>query len=200
MVAPQAVQFALSVLALLALGLLFVLALGLILGLVGRGERLRELFRGLELSLAFIAALTATGGSLYFSEVAHYTPCLLCWYQRIAMYPMVVVLAVGLVRRDAAVAYISLPLALIGGAISVYHYQLEWFPEQSSICSAAGPPCSLVWFREFGFITIPFLAGTAFLLIASMSALAIHRLRRSQDEQADPDGARGNAGDDASRR
>ena len=70
----------------------------------------------------------ATVGSLIYSEVIHFEPCRLCWFQRIAMYPMAIVLLVGAIRREFQVKYYALPLTLIGLAISVYHYLMEVFP------------------------------------------------------------------------
>ena len=80
------------------------------------------------LGMAFVVAMLATIGSLYFSEVAHFDPCRLCWYQRIAMYPLVVVLGIAAVRRDADVGLYVRALAGIGALISAYHLALEWIP------------------------------------------------------------------------
>jgi disulfide bond formation protein DsbB len=117
---------------------------------------------------AFAVATLATIGSLYFSEVAHFEPCRLCWYQRIAMYPLVVILGIAAWRRDAGVHRYAVPVAVIGALIATYHYALEWLPWlDSGVCSAA-TPCTLVWFREFGFISLPYLALSAFLLILAL--------------------------------
>ena len=84
--------------------------------------------------LAFLVAATATFGSLYFSEVANFAPCRLCWFQRIAMYPLSVVLLVGAIRRDAAVRWYAGPLALIGALIAGYHTLIEWRPALDTRC------------------------------------------------------------------
>jgi len=116
--------------------------------------------------LAWLVAVTATLGSLYFSEVANFTPCTLCWYQRIAMYPLAVVLGVAALRHDASVRVYVWPLTAIGAFVAVYHYLLEWFPDlESGVCSAS-VPCDVVWFREFGFATLSYTALSGFLLIA----------------------------------
>ena len=120
---------------------------------------------------AFIVAMTATLGSLYFSESVGYEPCRLCWYQRIAMYPLVPILGVAVIRRDQAVRRYALPLSIIGSLIAGYHYLLEWFPSLDTGTCKVGIPCSAVWFREFGFVSIPFLALTAFLLITTLLLL-----------------------------
>jgi disulfide bond formation protein DsbB len=136
--------------------------------LAGRGERIRDALGGSALPAAFVVALLATAGSLWFSEVAHLEPCRLCWYQRIAMYPLVVILGIAAWRRDAAVRRYVAPLAIIGAVIAAYHYTLEWFPELDSGSCSAAAPCTVVWFRELGFITLPYLALSAFLLILAL--------------------------------
>lgn len=128
------------------------------------------------LAMGWIVAFLATAGSLYFSEVAHFEPCTLCWYQRIAMYPLVVILAIAAARRETAGARYAAVLAAVGAAIATYHVALEWFPSLDSGTCDPDNPCSLVWFRVFGFISLPTLALAAFLLILTFSLI---RLRRS---------------------
>ena len=91
--------------------------------------------------IAFLVAATAMAGSLYFSEVADFIPCTLCWYQRIAMYPLAVILLVAAIRRDRGVRWYAGPIAAAGAVISTYHYLVEWFPslEGSGVCAAVGP-------------------------------------------------------------
>ncbi len=119
--------------------------------------------------LAFLVALTATLGSLYFSEVADFIPCRLCWFQRIAMYPLAAILLVGAIRRDRGVRWYVAPLAAIGALISGYHYLIEWRPElDTGTCELFGPSCTAFWFREFGFITLAFMALVGFLTILAL--------------------------------
>ena len=118
------------------------------------------------LRLAWLVAAVATVGSLYMSEYRHFQPCTLCWYQRIAMYPLVVVLGVAAWRRDLGARFAVLPLALLGASISIYHYQLERFPHQEQIACSSTVPCTTIWFEQFGYITIPMMALSAFALIA----------------------------------
>jgi disulfide bond formation protein DsbB len=122
--------------------------------------------------MSALVAFIATAGSLYFSEVARFEPCRLCWYQRIAMYPLAVVLPIAAWRRDIGVIRYALPLALIGAPISVYHYLVELFPALEGGACDPRNPCSLVWFRELGFITLPFMALAAFALIAVLLTAA----------------------------
>jgi disulfide bond formation protein DsbB len=128
----------------------------------------RERLAPYVLWAAFLVALLATAGSLYFSEVAHFVPCQLCWYQRIAMYPLVLILGIAASRRDMGVGVYVIPLAAVGAAISTYHYLLEWFPSIEAGTCSVGIPCSQVWFREFGFISLPLLALLAFLLVIAL--------------------------------
>lgn len=138
------------------------------------------------LVMAWVVALLATTGSLYFSEVAQFEPCRLCWYQRIAMYPLVVILAVGIAWRDAAAARYARPVAAIGALIAAYHVVLEWVPSLDSGACSVGTPCTLIWFRELGYISLPTLALTAFLLIITLLSV---RPSEVSDEDAEPETA-----------
>jgi Disulfide bond formation protein DsbB len=120
---------------------------------------------GAALWLAFLVAATATAGSLYFSEVADYVPCQLCWYQRIAMYPLAPILLVAALRRDRAVRWYVGPIAAIGAVISAYHYLIEWRPSLEGGACGIGPSCADIWFRELGFATLAFMALSGFIAI-----------------------------------
>jgi disulfide bond formation protein DsbB len=128
-----------------------------------------------------IVALVATGataGSLYYSEVAEFVPCEYCWYQRIAMYPISVISVLALAFRDRGILRYTLAGSIIGLGISVYHVQLQLFPEQGSSCGLTSP-CTAKWVEAFGFVTIPFMAGTAFAIIAAVSTVGLLAGRRS---------------------
>lgn len=118
--------------------------------------------------LAFITALIATLGSLFYSNVAGFPPCDLCWFQRIFMYPLVILFAVALIKKDSSVIKFALPTALIGGIISLYHNYM-YFGDQglNAICQlfGVGVSCTKRYVFEFGYITIPMMALTAFALI-----------------------------------
>jgi disulfide bond formation protein DsbB len=115
---------------------------------------------------AWIVATVTTLGSLYYSEHAGFVPCELCWYQRIVMYPLVIVLGVAALRRDRAVWITTLVFVVIGAPLSLYHWLVERVPafEESSSCSAIAP-CSTPWFEKLGFVTLAWMAMSAFLLI-----------------------------------
>lgn len=119
------------------------------------------------LLLAWIAALIATLGSLYFSEVLHFIPCTLCWYQRIFMYPLAIILGVAFYRNDYGIFRYTLPLSIIGMLISGYHIALQKVPylQQFEMCKS-GVPCSKDYLNWLGFITIPMMAFTAFVIIS----------------------------------
>jgi len=134
--------------------------------------------------LAFLVALTATLGSLYLSEVAHFVPCKLCWYQRIAMYPLVPILAIAAWKRDFSVVRYVVPLAVIGAAISIYHYQLERFPSQASVSCSADAPCTVVWIWKFHFVSIPLMALSGFALIVALVLVARSFSRLDTDDGA----------------
>jgi disulfide bond formation protein DsbB len=138
----------------------------------GRTATARRLAGPSALALAGLVALTATLGSLYYSEVAGFAPCQLCWYQRIAMYPLPVVLGIAAWRKDFDVRHYVVPLAAIGAVVAGYHYQLEWFPGQRAVACAADVPCDVAWFRSFGFISLPLMALVAFVCIVALVAIA----------------------------
>jgi len=126
-----------------------------------------------SLYIALLAAWIAMCGSLYFSEVAGYVPCKLCWYQRILMYPLTLVIAIGLIRRVQALPWLVLPFSIIGMGVALYHYLLEKTDLfiNSTTCDV-GAPCTVAWINWLGFITIPFLALIAFMIITLMSIIA----------------------------
>lgn len=120
------------------------------------------------LPLAAMVAVGATAGSLYFSEVANYLPCELCWVQRIAMYPLAIILTIAAIRGDRSILVYGAVLALAGLAVSAYHIQLQLFPDQGSFCEVANP-CTGRWVEAFGWMTIPQMAGTAFALVSGLT-------------------------------
>lgn len=134
---------------------------------------------------AWMQALVATLGSLYFSEIRDLPPCVLCWYQRIAMYPLTIIIAVTIVRLDRGVWLYVLPLSLIGFGIAVYHNLLYYgvIPESIQPCRL-GVSCTTRQIEWLGFITIPLMSLTAFAVITiCMTAFAV--LVRTRSEEHD---------------
>jgi disulfide bond formation protein DsbB len=119
---------------------------------------------------AWLVSIIATLGSLYFSEVKGFIPCELCWYQRIFMYPLTLILGVATFNNDASFKQIVLPMSITGGIISIFHYMEQKIPGFGGIKPCAnGVPCNSEYINWFGFITIPFLAMTAFTLITILT-------------------------------
>ena len=152
--------------------LLALVALAVTVGLVALGATAsgRRRLRGLRddmMRLAFSVAAVSTAGSLWFSEVGDFVPCQLCWFQRIAMYPLVVVLGVAVWRGDRDPRWRVLPFSVVGFLVSAYHYQLQLFPDQGSSCDVTAP-CTQRWVEEFGFVSIPFMALCGFAAVTTL--------------------------------
>jgi disulfide bond formation protein DsbB len=139
-----------------------------VLIVIGRGPWLRELVGPIALWLAFAVAVTATAGSLYLSQVVGLEPCTLCWYQRIAMYPLVVILGIAAWRGDPGARWYAGPLAAVGAAIAAYHVVLQRLPGLPSAGCSVTAPCNAIDLERFGFVTIPLMALVAFLAILTL--------------------------------
>jgi disulfide bond formation protein DsbB len=154
--------------------LLLVVALAAALGVRAPLRAVRRAVWGYELWLAFVVASVATGGSLYFSEIAHYLPCELCWFQRICMYPLSITTLLLAVFGDHRAARYLLPLPVVGAGVSVYHILVEnGVVQQAQACLISAPGgCATKWINEFGYMTIPTLALTGFSLVFALLILA----------------------------
>jgi disulfide bond formation protein DsbB len=146
--------------------LLLVVGVLWLFGLRGPGDWLRRALEGYELWLVFLVSSIATAGSLFFSEIAHFIPCELCWYQRICMYPLTIITLLAALANDRRTARYLLPLPLVGAGVSVYHVLVEnGVVGQSNACLISAPGgCAVKWIEEFGYVTIPVLALTGFAL------------------------------------
>lgn len=132
-------------------------------------RRVRRLLRVHALRFAFAQALVAAAGSLYLSLGLGWTPCRLCWFQRIAMYPLVAVLGVGLRRGSREARYYAAPLALLGVPVATYHYLLQRTDlVGATTCSLTGPSCATTDVLLFGYVTVPAMALTAFLVVLGL--------------------------------
>ena len=116
--------------------------------------------------LSFLVATIATLGSLFFSEIMQFVPCSMCWYQRIFMYPLVLIFLINLLYPDRFIFKYAMPLVITGWLFSFYHNLLMFkiIPESVVPC-VQGVPCSTVYINWFGFITIPFLSFMAYTAI-----------------------------------
>jgi disulfide bond formation protein DsbB len=141
--------------------------------LAGWRDRLDESLYGYEYWFAFVVALVCTLGSLYLSEIEHFEPCRLCWFQRIAMYPLAVILGIAAARRDRWIRPYVLTLASVGIVISIWHYTIQNFPslESGGSCSVTAP-CTADPLWVWGFATIPYMAMSGFALIIGLMLVA----------------------------
>ena len=115
--------------------------------------------------LALVPALAALLGSLYYSEIAGFIPCTLCWYQRILMYPLTLIILIGIISQDELLPNYVLPFSIIGMFVALYHYLIQLGVFSHPSACQAGIPCDMSWVNYLGFITIPFMSLTAFILI-----------------------------------
>jgi disulfide bond formation protein DsbB len=137
-------------------------------------EQVRSFLWGYELWAAFVVSAVATGGSLFFSEIAGFIPCELCWFQRICMYPLSIVTLLAAVHGEHRIARYLMPLPVVGACVSVYHLLVEnGVVGQTSQCLASAPGgCATKWINEFGYMTIPTLTLTGFVLLIGFLGLA----------------------------
>ncbi len=128
-----------------------------------------EVVQRYGLYLGWLLALIATLGSLYFSEVRHFVPCTLCWYQRILMYPLVILLGIASYRQDRTIVPYILPLTLLGIGVALFHYLDQKIPGfgPPGLCNS-GVPCSAQYIDWLGFISIPLLSLVAFTGISGV--------------------------------
>lgn len=129
-----------------------------------------ERIKGRERWLILLFAATATGGSLYFSNVLGWTPCRLCWFQRILMYPIVLLAGTALLLELRDLAEYVLPLSILGSVTAFYHYGIQRIEQfHSAGCSVTAVSCSTEYTFHFGYITIPMMALTAFIVITVLA-------------------------------
>ncbi|WP_407271640.1 disulfide oxidoreductase [Radiobacillus sp. PE A8.2] len=130
------------------------------------------------LFIIWAQSLIAMLGSLFYSEIMHFVPCELCWYQRILMYPLVVIYGVALWKKDIRFALPGLFLSGIGICVSMYHYLVQKLPSLSEAGNSCGiVPCNGEYVNFFGFVTIPFQALIAFIVIFSLHTTILLKQR-----------------------
>ena len=149
-------------------------------------EQLRDDLGRFALPLAWIIAVVTTCGSLYYSKSQGYIPCELCWYQRICMYPFAVILGIAAFRRAAAIRIYAIPVLAIGVVIAGYHSWIQAYPPANgtSFCSATAP-CTLRYVWEFNFVSLPFMALSAFVVMIALLSIARPALRTGPDSERD---------------
>lgn len=132
--------------------------------------------------IAWTIALLGMLGSLYFSEIRHFAPCVLCWYQRIILYPLVAIFLVGILRKDRNLPYYVLPLSVIGMLISIYHNLLYYkiLPESAAPC-VSGVSCTTKFIEYLGFITIPLLSLIALTIITVLMIMYARYIKNTHE-------------------
>ena len=155
-------------------GLLILIGAAAAAGLRAPLGAVRSALWGYELWAAFVVASIATGGSLFFSDIAHFIPCELCWYQRICMYPLSLLLLFLAFHADNRAARYLVAFPVVGAGVSVYHLLVEnKVVGQATACLVSAPGgCATKWINEFGYMTIPTLALTGFVLLIEFLVLA----------------------------
>jgi len=128
-------------------------------------ERFEQVIDARYREIGLLTALVATVGSLFLSNILGWTPCKLCWFQRIFMYPLVLIFGVSLFFDDRNVSDYVVPMTVIGGGISIYHYFIQVISTIQTTCSSSGVSCSTKYTFYFDYITIPIMALTAFTII-----------------------------------
>ena len=175
----QSVISLLSTLTLIGDIILVLLVLLFVFNKIKKNAKIEKLFNFLgkeSIFLAFIIALIATSGSLFFSEVAKYVPCKLCWFQRICMYPQVLLLGVALYFKDKNIRRYVIPLSAVGASISAYNYYIQLFPPVVNFCSLSNADsCSQKIIFQYGYITFAVMALTASLLIIFLNNFSYWR-------------------------
>lgn len=133
----------------------------------GSGNVILEFVNKRAVLFSFIVALVAMLGSLFYSEVAGFDPCKLCWLQRIFMYPQAIIFGLALLKRDRHLSDYGIVLSSVGAVIAGYHYLLQRGIAPAASCGVVGysVSCARVFVMNFGYITIPLMAFSAFLLI-----------------------------------
>ena len=132
------------------------------------------------LLFAFAISLSSVLGSLYFSEIAGFEPCKLCWFQRVFMYPLPIILGIALFREARDVIYYAMPLSVIGGLFALYHYILQMSTNPLAPCSTIGfsVSCSERFITHYGYITIPFMSLTGFVIIFLLLLFTSERINK----------------------
>jgi disulfide bond formation protein DsbB len=166
-------------------GLMIVIALLALAGVQGPLRTVRRALWGYELWAAFVVAALATGGSLFLSDVAGFIPCELCWFQRICMYPLSILTLFAAVHGDYKLARYLLPLPVVGACVSIFHLLVENHVVATPQGCQVGAGCTVKWIDYFGYMTIPTLALTAFVLLIALFGLAASGAQETASLPAD---------------
>ncbi len=131
----------------------------------GWGRTLADFFGERAIFLSFLTAFAATFGSLFYSQVVGFPPCDLCWWQRIFLYPQTILLFTAFIKKDENMRLHSIVLSSVGALIALYQTFIQFGGMSLVPCSATSPSCTVLYFLEYGYITIPTMSLTAFVLL-----------------------------------
>lgn len=140
----------------------------------GKAKKVTNFLSENYIALACLIAVAATLGSLVLSEVLHFIPCKLCWYQRIFMFPQAIIFGVALWKNDRNIWRYSIALSVIGLLIAIYHIFLQTYPGVFP-CSDEVANCTLSQFKIFNYITIPVMSATAFIILILLGVFGKRR-------------------------
>lgn len=168
------VTYILSLLTVLGGVITLVIALGLLL----KQKEIIGFFGSQALLFSFLIALGGVAASLFYSEIAGFAPCLLCWIQRFLLYPQAVIFLVGLVKKNARALRHGVYLSFIALPVALYSTYLQFGGSPLVACPPTGPSCAVRYFLEFGYVTIPTMSLTAFVLL-----IALYFAKRALDKQ-----------------
>lgn len=162
-----------SLASLTVLGQVLILVLVVLLLLKKKESKFVQFFASRGVAFSIVVVLLAVAGSLSYSDILMHEPCKLCWYQRIFMYPQLVILGIGYLMKDTKASFYALILAILGTPIALFHYMLQRGVVDFG-CSVVGNysvSCAQYFKMTYGYITIPMMAFTAFLLVIMFLSL-----------------------------
>ena len=142
------------------------------------GKRIADFLAERAILFAFAIAFTSVASSLFYSEIAGFAPCVLCWWQRIFLYPQAVILFMALLKKDCGARKYALALSGAGFLIALYHTYIQFGGESLAFCPVGSVSCQILYFVEYGYVTIPTMSLTAFALII---LLTLFRKREVQE-------------------
>jgi len=160
--------------------IIFIVVLLVILAHAGSKAKLYHFVHKYILELLFFGILSAVVGSLVYSNIVGFPPCDLCWWQRIFMYPQLIIVALAYYRKDKAVIDYLVPLSVIGAVVALYQSFVQWgfsFGVGGG-CVAVGGECAKVYFMQYSYITIPFMSFTVFVYIIAMKYIYYSRSKQ----------------------
>ena len=145
-------------------------------------QELKGVFGEWSYWLVFLIALVSMLGSLYYSEIVGYAACSLCWYQRIAMYPLVVIMGIAAWKRDSIIRVYVLPLMTIGAVLALYQYIIGYFPDAEVLGCSLDVSCTERYIWEFGFLDFPFMSLAGFSLMIALMLWAAPSSRAESNQ------------------